>query len=42
MVAVDVESVDVRRVEEIDSMLGGRAHDFRRRVRVQRVHAHHT
>ena len=42
MVAVDVESVDVRRVEEVDSMLGGRTHDFCRSVRIQRVHAHHA
>ena len=42
MVVVDVESVDVRRVEEVDSMLGGRTHDFCRSVRIQRVHAHHA
>ena len=42
MVVVNVESVDVRRVEEVDSMLGGRTHDFCRSVRIQRVHAHHA
>ena len=42
MVAIDVESVDVRSVEEVDAVVGGRTHDFCRRVRFQRVHAHYA